>query len=171
MRIRAVWSGLARENRKDRFGSKSVRIDMAPMTVKMPLTPRSVVPAILKEPGERAHLEEDLTRIGCIGLLSKPWSVKDERMVRELTTGAPNQYEGLSAHSRKLGMRRNGGKPTGSAPGEKGLHPEPTSSSAENSGTQQTLKTDSPSPTVRIPGPRGCWNSSFPSSIRKSQPR
>ena len=45
---------------------------MAPMTVKMPLTLRSVVPAIPKEPRERAHLEEDLTRIGCIGLLSKP---------------------------------------------------------------------------------------------------
>ena len=67
---------------------------MAPMTAMTPLTLRSIIPAILKEPGERAHLEEDLTRIGCIGLLSKPWSVKDERMVRELTAGAPNQYEG-----------------------------------------------------------------------------
>ena len=63
---------------------------MASMTVKTPLTLRSIVSAIPKEPGERAHLEEDLTRIGCIGLLSKPWLVKDERMVRELTTGAPN---------------------------------------------------------------------------------
>ena len=63
---------------------------MAPMTVKMLLTLRSVVSAIPKELGERAHLEEDLTRIGCIRLLSKPWSVKDEGMVRELTTGAPN---------------------------------------------------------------------------------
>ena len=66
---------------------------MASIMVKTPLTLRSVVPAIPKEPGERAHLEEDLTRIGCIGLLSKPWSVKDERMVKELTAGAPNQYE------------------------------------------------------------------------------
>ena len=67
---------------------------MAPMMVKTPLMLRSVVSAIPKEPGERAHLEEDLTKIVCIGLLSKPWSIKDERMVRELTTGAPNQYEG-----------------------------------------------------------------------------
>ena len=67
---------------------------MAPMTEKTPLTLRFVVPAIPKEPGERAYLEEDLTRIGCIGLLSKPWTVKDERMVRELTIGAPNHYEG-----------------------------------------------------------------------------
>ena len=64
------------------------------MTVKTPLTLKSVVPAIPKEPGERAYLEGDLTKIGCVGLLSKPWSVKDERMVRELTMGAPNQYEG-----------------------------------------------------------------------------
>ena len=66
---------------------------MAPMTEKTPLTLRSVVLAIPKEPGERVYLEEDLTRIGCIGLLRKPWMVKDERMVRELTIEAPNQYE------------------------------------------------------------------------------
>ena len=67
---------------------------MAPMMGRTPLLLRSVVLAILKEPGERAYLEEDLARIGCIGLLNKPWTVKDERMVRELILGAPNQYEG-----------------------------------------------------------------------------
>ena len=36
---------------------------MTPMSVKTPITLRSVVPAIPKEPGERAHLEEDLTRM------------------------------------------------------------------------------------------------------------
>ena len=67
---------------------------MAPTTTtRAPLTLRSVVPAIPREPGERAHLEEDLTRIGCIGLMSKPWSVKDKRMVREFIIGAPNQYK------------------------------------------------------------------------------
>ena len=64
---------------------------MVPMTNAItPLTLWSVVPTIPKEPGERAYLEEDLTRIGCIGLMSKPWSVKDEKMVRKLVTGAPN---------------------------------------------------------------------------------
>ena len=62
-------------------------------TVRTPLTLQSVVPAIPKEPGERAFLEEDLTRIGCIGLMSKPWSVKDEKMVQELVIGAPNQFK------------------------------------------------------------------------------
>ena len=64
------------------------------MTGKMPLILRSIVPAIPKEPGERAYLEEDLTRIECIGLLNKPSTVKEEKMVRELIVGAPNQYEG-----------------------------------------------------------------------------
>ena len=77
------------------------------MMVKTPLTLKSVVPAIPKEPEERAHLEEDLTRIRCIGLLSKPWAVKDERMVRELTKGAPNQYEGIVlARSETWGAER-----------------------------------------------------------------
>ena len=64
------------------------------MMGKTPLILRSVVLAIPKEPGERAYLEEDLTRIGCIGLLNKPWTVKEQKMVRELIVGAPNQYEG-----------------------------------------------------------------------------
>ena len=105
-----------------------MKIDMAPMTVKTPLTLRSVVQAIPKEPGERAHLEEDLTRIRCIGLLSKPWSVKDEEMVRELSTEPETSTRGLSEHSRKLGMRRNGEKPMGSAPEERDLHPKRISS-------------------------------------------
>ena len=64
------------------------------MTGRTPLILRSVVPTIPKELGERAYLEEDLTRIGCIGLLNKPWTVKEEKMVRELIVGASNQYEG-----------------------------------------------------------------------------
>ena len=59
-------------NLRGGFGSKRVKIDMAPLTGKAPLILRSVVPAIPKELGERAYLEEDLTRIGCIGLLNKP---------------------------------------------------------------------------------------------------
>ena len=67
---------------------------MAPMTGKTSLILRSVVPAIPKEHGERAYLEEDLSRIRCIRLLNKPWMVNEEKMVRELIVGAPNQYEG-----------------------------------------------------------------------------
>ena len=94
MRIRDVWIGLERATCEGEFGSRRINTDMAPLTGKSPLILRSVVPAIPKEPGERAYLEEDLTKIGCIGLLNKPWTVKEEKMVRELIVGAPNQYEG-----------------------------------------------------------------------------
>ena len=94
MRIRAVWTELERATCEGEFESKRINTDMAPLTGKAPLILRLVVPAIPKEPGERAYLEEDLTRIGCIGLLNKPWTVKEEKMVRELIIGAPNQYEG-----------------------------------------------------------------------------
>ena len=57
----------------------------------------------------------------------------------------------------------------GLVPEERGLHPKRISSLAENSEMRQALKTGLPLSTVRILGPRGCWNSSFPSSIRKSQ--
>ena len=94
MRIRAVWSGLEQKTRESGFGSRKVKIGMAPMIGKTPLILKSVVPAIPKEPRERAYLGDNLTRIRCIGLLNKPWMVKEEKMVKELIVGAPNQYEG-----------------------------------------------------------------------------
>ena len=67
---------------------------MAPTTApRMPITLRSVVPVISQEPREHAHLEEDLTKLRCIGLISKPWTVKDEKMVWEILMGVPNQYD------------------------------------------------------------------------------
>ena len=39
------------------------------------------------------YLEDDLQRIGCIGLMSKLWSIKDKKMVREVIIGVPNQYD------------------------------------------------------------------------------
>ena len=48
------------------------------------------------------HLEEDLTEIGCIGLISKPWTVKDEKMVQEILTGVPNQYDLIVREKSKI---------------------------------------------------------------------
>ena len=141
------------------------------MTVKTPLsalTLRSVVPAIPKEPGERAHLEEDLTRIRCIGLLSKPWLVKDEGMVRELSTGAPNQYEGTVRVQPEAWDAEKWREAYGFSVGGEGF----ASRTDKFIGGKfwNAAKTGSPLPIARTPGPRGCWNSSFPSSIWKSQP-
>ena len=137
MRIRAVWSGLERGTCKSGFGNRKVKIDMAPMTGKTPFILTSVVPAIPKEPGERAYLEEDLTRIGCIGLLSKPWTVKEEKMVRELIIGAQTSMRGLSERGQKPGKREGGERHMDSMREDRDSHPGRTSSLVGSFGMPQ----------------------------------
>ena len=170
MRIRAVWSGLEKETRESGFGSRKVKIGMAPMTGKMPLILRSVVPAIPKEPDERAYLEEDLTRIGCIGLLNKPWTVKEEKMVRELIVGASNQYEGTIRARPETWDVGRWREAYGFSVGGEDLYPRRINSYVGSFGMPQTQKTGSPSLIAKIPGLRGCWSFSFQSSTRKSRP-
>lgn len=54
---------------------------------------RSVVPKVPSGEREREMLDADLRRMGCIGLRSQPWSVKDEEMVRELVEGSSNEWD------------------------------------------------------------------------------
>ena len=62
-------------------------------SVNVQISLKALVPVIPKTPTARRELEEDLTRIGCAGLLNKPWNIKNEGMVRELVEGAPNQFD------------------------------------------------------------------------------
>ena len=62
-------------------------------SVNVQVSFKAMVRVIPKTPIARRELEEDLTRIGCVGLLNKPWNIKDEGLVRELVEGAPNQFE------------------------------------------------------------------------------
>ena len=61
-------------------------------SVNVQISLKVLVPVIPETPTARQELEEDLERIGCAGLLNKPWNVKDEGLVRELVEGAPNQF-------------------------------------------------------------------------------
>ena len=94
-----MWSGLAFGSR---FPSTSrwVRMQMAGEigrkekgSVNVQISLKALVPVIPKTPTARRELEEDLMRIGCAGLLNKPWNIKDKEMVRELVEGAPNQFD------------------------------------------------------------------------------
>ena len=62
-------------------------------SVNVQVSLKAMVPVIPKTPTARRELEEDLMRIGCVGLLNKPWNIKDEGLVRELVEGAPNQFD------------------------------------------------------------------------------
>ena len=58
--------------------------------INVQISLKALVTVVPKTPMARWELEEGLDRIGCVGLLNKPWSIKDESLVRELVQGAPN---------------------------------------------------------------------------------
>jgi hypothetical protein len=52
-----------------------------------------VVPDVPQNEMERGELLEDFQTMGCSGLLEKPWSFKDDRIVRELLDGVSNEFD------------------------------------------------------------------------------
>ena len=60
--------------------------------VNVQISLKALVSVVPKTPIARRELE-DLERIGCAGLLNKPWNIKDEGLVRVLVQGAPNQFD------------------------------------------------------------------------------
>ena len=55
---------------------------------------KAVVPGLLKNSKDRELLEEDLRRIGCHGLLGKPWGLRMEEMVAEIIGEKDNRWDG-----------------------------------------------------------------------------
>ena len=53
-----------------------------------------VVPGVPKSAKDRELLEEDLQRIGCHGLMEKPWRLRMEEMVTELLGDKNNRWHG-----------------------------------------------------------------------------
>jgi hypothetical protein len=50
---------------------------------QVPIPLKNVSPTILKNDSELKELVEDRTRMGCEGLLSKPWNLRSEVTLRE----------------------------------------------------------------------------------------
>ena len=59
----------------------------------VPIPLRNVVPAVVKLESELKELIEDLTRMGCKGLLAKPWNLRNKAMLREFLFERSNQWE------------------------------------------------------------------------------
>ena len=55
---------------------------------------KAVVLGVLKNAKDREHLEDDLRRIGCHGLMGKPWGLRMEEMVAELLGNKDNWWHG-----------------------------------------------------------------------------
>ena len=44
---------------------------------------RNVTPVIPGDEGERAMLKDDLHNLGCVGLLERPWNLKNEEFIQQ----------------------------------------------------------------------------------------
>lgn len=69
--------------------NRSRPVSHEPIEVKL----RKVIPLVPLEDPERGNLMQDLTVMGCEGLLDKPWGFKEERIVRELVGKVSNQFD------------------------------------------------------------------------------
>ena len=49
----------------------------------VPIPLRNVMPAIPKRESKLKELIKDLTRMGCEGILTEPWNLRNEVMLRE----------------------------------------------------------------------------------------
>ena len=56
----------------------------ADMAKQVSVALKVVVPVIPRGAEEKAMLEEDLRRMGCHGLMQRPWCIKYEKIVQEL---------------------------------------------------------------------------------------
>ena len=61
--------------------------------VNIQISLKALVSVVPQTPMGRREMEEDLESIGCAGLLNKPWSLKDEGLVKELVLEVPNQFD------------------------------------------------------------------------------
>ena len=59
---------------------------------QVPIPLKNVSPAIPKRKSELKELIEDFSRMGCEGLLAKPWNLKAESTLREFMFERGNQW-------------------------------------------------------------------------------
>ena len=68
--------------------ARRIKIELYPVSLK------SIAPAIPRNDEEKKMLVEDLTKMGCEGLLLEPWALKSEAMVKEFQGKCSNEWEG-----------------------------------------------------------------------------
>ena len=56
---------------------------MAPKQRGVHVSLRNVTPTISRDKGERAMLKSDLQKLGCVGMLERPWNLKNEEFIQQ----------------------------------------------------------------------------------------
>src|SRR5665811_2337856 len=65
---------------------------------------RSVPAVVPTDEEEKQQLADDLTKMGCEGLLAQPWAMKSEALVREFLQPRSNEWEGTLRRLPELWM-------------------------------------------------------------------
>src|SRR5665811_1605460 len=65
---------------------------------------RSVPAVVPTDEQEKQQLADDLTKMGCEGLLAEPWALKSEALVREFLQPRSNEWEGTLRRLPELWM-------------------------------------------------------------------
>ena len=56
---------------------------MAPKQKGVHVSLRNVTPVVPEDDRECAMLKDDLYKLGCVGLLERPWNIKNEEFVQQ----------------------------------------------------------------------------------------
>ena len=75
--------------------ARTVKVEVHPVSLK------SVTPVVPKDKKEKELLVEDLTKMGCEGLLMEPWALKSEAMAQEFLQVCSNEWEGTIQQDRE----------------------------------------------------------------------
>ena len=69
--------------------TRAVKVELPSVSLK------SVTPLFPKNKEEKEQLVEDLTLMGCKGLLAEPWTLRSEAMAQEFLQKRSNEWEGM----------------------------------------------------------------------------
>ena len=69
-------------------GTSSAKVEMRPVNL------RSVQAIVPTDEEEKQQLVDNLTKMGCEGLLAEPWAMKSEALVCEFLHLRSNKWEG-----------------------------------------------------------------------------
>ena len=81
-------SGFTIKKEMWKAGTNAMKVEFIPVSLK------SVFPVIPRKDEEKLRLVDDLTKMGCEGLILEPWEVKSEAMVQKFQAKRSNEWEG-----------------------------------------------------------------------------
>ena len=133
-----------------------VKTPAAAAKEKVVIKMKAVTPVFQESDLELVELQVDLDRMGCVQLMSKPWALKSEYMIREILVGGPYKFKTTLQARPSQWTALDGRAHTGSERRDKESAAEERTSLWVGFITPSTVRTDTLPQTVRIRERGGC---------------